>query len=352
METLREVYLFDRLVDQSTDSHIPSNVTFELTYGCNFACVHCLNPTHQAGVRELKTAEVCRILDEVRGLGVFLINFTGGELLTRPDLWTILDHAGEIGLVFSLFSNASLLTEDILKRLCTYPLVHFMTSIYGAQEETYEQMTQRPGSFSKFCGGLELLRQFSKMRTVVRMPVTRLNQHEIKEAETLVHSYGFRFQYSLEIHPRQDQNPAPLEYRLSPEEKFEIMKQFSEGFSRETEEAACARQPENEKFIDCACGKSQFAITPFGEMNLCTGFPMPRYDLRMGSIQEGWEVLKKIVREARGNERYECPTCSLKPFCRQGRNDAWLETGDPSPCLPHFKELARLESESYSRSAR
>ena len=83
-------------------------------------------------------------------------------------------------------------------------------------------------------------------------------------------------------------------------------------------------------------------------MNLCTAFPIPRYDLTNGTVKEGWEILKQTVDQAHPNQRYECPTCEVRPYCRQGRNDAWLETGDMSSCLPHYKEWAELEHHTHA----
>jgi hypothetical protein len=83
-------------------------------------------------------------------------------------------------------------------------------------------------------------------------------------------------------------------------------------------------------------------------MNLCVAFPIPKYDLRRGRVKDGWEMLKRTVGCASPNERDECPGCELRPACRQGRNDAWLETGDMSLCLPHFKDLARLETRRHA----
>jgi radical SAM protein with 4Fe4S-binding SPASM domain len=102
----------------------------------------------------------------------------------------------------------------------------------------------------------------------------------------------------------------------------------------------------DDRFIECACGQTRFAVTPYGEMNLCVAFPIPRYNLRTGTVREGWDLLKRTVDEAQPNKRYECPTCEVRPFCAQGRSDAWLETGDMSRCLPHFKEWASLEKQS------
>ncbi|MCZ6770310.1 MAG: hypothetical protein O7D93_13800, partial [Acidobacteria bacterium] len=53
------------------------------------------------------------------------------------------------------------------------------------------------------------------------------------------------------------------------------------------------------------------------------------------------------VDSALPSQAYECPSCDVRDYCRQGPRDALLEKGDVSPCLPYFKELASLEKQTY-----
>ncbi len=102
-----------------------------------------------------------------------------------------------------------------------------------------------------------------------------------------------------------------------------------------------------EGFFRCRCGKSSMAVTPYGEMNLCINFPVPQYNLRTGDVSSGWKALVEYVDSASPSQAYECPSCSVQDYCRQGPRDALLETGDFSPCLPYFKELASSEKQTY-----
>jgi len=174
------------------------------------------------------------------------------------------------------------------------------------------------------------------------MPVMTDNAHEIQDARTLVEGMGIKFQYCLDIHPKTNGDTSPLEHRLSPSDKVRIDLAMLGPPDQAAVDEPCAK---NGSFIECPCGQTKFAITPYGEMNLCVGFPIPKYDLRKGTVKEGWEVLKRTVDGARPNEHYECPTCDVRARCRQGRNDAWLATGDMSVCLPHYKEFATLEKQ-------
>ncbi len=323
----------------------PESVTFELTYGCNLRCVHCYNPTHRALPQELTKEEIFSILAQLAALGVLHLHFSGGEPCVRPDAFEIFRQAKRLGFVLHLLSNATRIRPTTAAELQALGFESINLSIYGATKATYERVTQIPGSYESFIGALESLAQ-TTLRVIVRMPVMNENAHEILEARTLVERMGIKFQYCLDIVPKSNGDTAPLAHRLDPAEKVRIDQSFLDAYHREAPEPVCAS---NGSFIDCSCGRNRFAITPYGEMNLCVAFPIPKYDLRKGTVKEGWEVLKQTVDEATPNERYECPTCDVRVHCRQGRSDAWLETGNMSVCLPHFKEFAILEGRLFDK---
>ena len=82
-------------------------------------------------------------------------------------------------------------------------------------------------------------------------------------------------------------------------------------------------------------------------MNLCVSFPTPQYDVHRGTVADGWQTLVGLVDRvsAAPGDQYECPECPVRPHCRQGPSDAWLETGRMDTCLPYHKELATLIKE-------
>ncbi len=332
---------FDALSAKAREIRSPESVTFELTYGCNLRCVHCYNPTHKVLPQELTTEEVFSLLDQLVDLGVIELHFSGGEPLVRPDAFDIFRRAKRHGFILYLLSNATRITSPVADALRDIGFYSINVSLYGTTRTTYELVTGIPGSYEPFIQGLQCLAS-RKLPVVVRMPVMIENAHEIHDARALVEGMGFKFQYCLDITPKTDGDLSPLAHRLSPAEKACIDRDMiGRQDGRPTAEESCTAATRD--FISCACGHSRFAITPYGEMNLCAAFPIPKFDLRKGTVKEGWEVLKQTVDEARPNEHDECPTCPVRPSCRQGRSDAWLETGDMSVCLPHYKEFAILE---------
>jgi radical SAM protein with 4Fe4S-binding SPASM domain len=344
MRQLNAQAYLDAVSTRAGQTRQPDHATIELTYGCNLRCLHCYNPTHRALPHELTTAEVCSILTQMAELGVLTVSLSGGEPSLRPDIETILRHARRAGLLVSLLSNATRMTPAFGSLLDEIGVSHLFISIYGATPATYERMTGVPGSFAHFLQGLACLSRRA-FAVTVRMPVTTVNWTEVDACQHLVESHGFKFQYSLDIHPRTDGDPAPLSFRLAPDRKAELdSRKLGKPQSGQAPDTCSSDEP----FISCACGRSRFAVTPYGEMNLCVAFPTPKYDLRTGTLREGWTILKHTVDLAQPTAQYECAACDVNRYCRQGRSDAWLETGDMSACLPHFKEWATLEHRTHA----
>ncbi|MGH7206013.1 MAG: radical SAM/SPASM domain-containing protein [Nitrospiraceae bacterium] len=345
MRHLSSEQFIDALSAKARKMRSPESVTFELTYGCNLRCVHCYNPTHRALPHELTKEEIVSILRQLADLGVVQLHFTGGEPLVRPDAFDIYGQAKRLGFVLYLLSNATRITSPAADALQELEFYSITISIYGATKAAYEQVTQVPGSYEQFLRGLDCLAS-RKLPVIVRMPVLIGNAGEVRDARRLVEGYGFKFQYCLDIIAKTNGDSSPLSHRLSPSDKVRINQAMLGSLHKPMTDPSCAA---NGTFIECSCGQSRFAITPYGEMNLCVAFPIPKYDLRKGTVKDGWEVLKQTVDRARPNEQYECPTCDVRTHCRQGRNDAWLETGDMSMCLPHYKEWASLEKRMHDR---
>ena len=93
-----------RLVDQfELGLDAPICLTWELTYACNLACVHCLSSSGRRDPRELTTEQCKAVIDELERMQVFYVNIGGGEPTVRPDFWELVDYATahNVGVKFS-----------------------------------------------------------------------------------------------------------------------------------------------------------------------------------------------------------------------------------------------------------
>src|SRR5204863_9395357 len=76
----------------------PALATLLVTYRCNLRCRVCDLPDRavarrKAGDRELSTAELRAVLDDLRAIGALGVGVTGGEPMLREDLFELLAHA-------------------------------------------------------------------------------------------------------------------------------------------------------------------------------------------------------------------------------------------------------------------
>jgi len=121
-----------RLVDQfERGLDAPICLTWELTYACNLACVHCLSSSGRRDPRELSTAECKAVIDELQRMQVFYVNIGGGEPTVRKDFWELLDYATahQVGVKFS--TNGSRIDAAAAARLAANDYVDVQVSIDG-----------------------------------------------------------------------------------------------------------------------------------------------------------------------------------------------------------------------------
>ena len=118
---------------------------------------------HDAGA-ELDFDRCCRFIDDLHQMGVFQINFGGGEPFLRHDFPDLLDYAHGKGITTCVSTNGTLLDDTIVERLKQMDLLYIQVSLDGASPETndglrgagsFERITRGHPSFSRdtACGG-------------------------------------------------------------------------------------------------------------------------------------------------------------------------------------------------------
>ena len=94
---------------------IPIEGTIETTYRCNLDCVHCY-VNEPAGSREERERELSlerlkELVDEIVAEGTLFVLFTGGEVLVRPDFPDLYLYARSKGLLVTIFTNGTMITD-------------------------------------------------------------------------------------------------------------------------------------------------------------------------------------------------------------------------------------------------
>jgi pyrroloquinoline quinone biosynthesis protein E len=114
---------------------LPLAVLAEITHRCPLHCPYCSNPVNlERASAELTTQEWKRLIDEITGLGVLQIHFSGGEPLVRADLIDLVRHATAAGLYTNLITSGVLLNREKLAALAAAGLEHVQISFQDADE--------------------------------------------------------------------------------------------------------------------------------------------------------------------------------------------------------------------------
>src|SRR5579863_1569802 len=114
----------------------PICLTWELTYACNLACVHCLSSSGRRDPAELTPAEARGVVDELVDLQVFYVNVGGGEPMLRPDFFDLVGYAVERGVGVKFSTNGTRLTAARARQLAAMDYLDVQISIDGANEAT------------------------------------------------------------------------------------------------------------------------------------------------------------------------------------------------------------------------
>jgi mycofactocin radical SAM maturase len=167
----------------------PICLTWELTYGCNLACVHCLSSSGRRDPRELDTAQAMAVIAELARLQVFYVNVGGGEPTIRPDFMDLVDYAVGHGVGVKFSTNGGTMTEERARRLAATDYLDIQVSVDGASPATNDPV-RGEGSFAAACRAMELLAGAGFGAFKVSTVVTRLNIPELDDLLALADRYG------------------------------------------------------------------------------------------------------------------------------------------------------------------
>lgn len=331
----------------------PLSVSIEVTRRCPLDCLHCYNnlpmADHEARRQELSTEEHLQLLNDLADLGCLWVLYTGGEIFARKDFLEIYAHARQKGFLITLFTNGTLITEKVADYLQSCPPFAIEITLYGRTKETYEALTGIEGSYERCLRGIALLRERGLPLKLKTVPTT-INKHEIVAMKDFVEQeLGLNFAFDSLINPRIDCSQSPLAVRLSPEEVVVLDLHWPK---LATEHRAAAERDiqqntppaQHETVYSCGGGVNSFALDPYGHMSICVLSHQDTYDIRSGSVKEGWEQFLLRVRTRERKRISRCVKCRIRSLCSMCPANGELENGDPESPVDFLCEVAHLRA--------
>jgi mycofactocin radical SAM maturase len=351
-----------RLVDHfEAGLDAPICLTWELTYACNLACVHCLSSSGRRDPRELSTEECRAVIDELEAMQVFYVNIGGGEPTVRRDFWDLLDYATahHVGVKFS--TNGSRITPQIAARLAADSYVDVQISLDGATPEVNDRV-RGAGSYDTALRAMGHLRDAGMCNFKISVVVTRENVSELDAFKAIADDHGAQLRITRlrpsgrgadvwdELHPTGAQQRELYDWLVAHGEDVLTGDSFFH---------LSAYGQALPGLGMCGAGRVVCLIDPIGDVYAC---PFAIHDAFLagnirtpGGFAEVWRESELFTRLRAPQSGGLCESCGFYDKCRGGCMAAKFFTGlpldgpDPECALGHGEAL--LAGRDGDRSA-
>ena len=332
----------------------PVNGTFELTERCNLACRMCYvcQSSNDAARRakELSMGEWLDLSRQAVDNGMVFLLLTGGEVFVRHDFFELYTPLTRMGLILTLFTNGTLITDAVAARLAEAPPSRTEITLYGATAATYEAITGVPGSYARCCAGIEALVK-RRVPLGLKTTVTRQNVAELDAMRQMAHNWGLPFSGGWLLSNRRDGAMSNVaDCRLSASECVALEATDRASATEWTETALREPSSSDGRSFFCQAGQAAFVVNPQGEMNACIDLPLPAARPLDIGFHAAWLAVQRFVDSAPPLASL-CLACDERGFCPSCPAWSQLETGTLTDPVPYLCEIARVRKDRYGRPA-
>ena len=335
----------------ATGLDAPICLTWELTYACNLACVHCLSSSGRRDPRELSTAEAKAVIDELQRMQVFYGNIGGGEPTVRSDFWELVDYATahQVGVKFS--TNGVRIDAAAAARLASSDYVDVQISLDGATAAVNDAV-RGAGSFDMAVAALQHLQDAGFKDSKISVVCTRQNIGQLDLFKELADRFGATLRLTRlrpsgrgadvwdELHPTMAQQ----------RELYDWLVAHGEGvLTGDSVFHLSAFGSALPGLNLCGAGRVVCLIDPVGDVYAC---PFAIHDAFLagnvrspGGFREVWQHSELFAELRQPQSGGACASCQHYDSCQGGCMAAKFFTGlpldGPDPeCVQGYGELA------------
>ena len=314
-----------------------TTAAIETTNVCNFRCPHCY--VDKADSKNLSCQDIKNIIDELYELNTCNLLFTGGEVLTHKFFKDFYLYAYKKGFIITINTNGSLIDDSLMEFIKRTPPYSIEISLYGHNQETFENFTKTKVSFESIVSTLEKLKKAS-VNVMCKSVITNTNKSHYKDIEKICKNLNIPFKKDYIAFPQLDKSYAFNPEQIEPEEAIELLK----------EDSNCQKQYlkifdesiENKEFVfQCRKNNDGLFFSSDGNINICPCMQSVSYKYEKGNLFNSVISLQKLG-DIKFNENSKCKNCKYISLCRYCPAKFYLTTGDyqtPPKWFCDFGEL-------------
>jgi len=304
------------------------------------------------GHPDFSTEEAYRVLDDIVSYAQPVVVLSGGEPLTRKDVFEIAQYGTSKGLRMCLATNGILVTDDICEKIKASGIRIVSLSLDGADETVHDDFRSQKGAFA---GTVNAARLFKKhgIEFIINSSFTKRNQEQIPLVYKLAKELGATAWYMFMIVPT-GRGEEIMNELISKEDYDKILDWH---YDMEKEEDLLLVRPtcaphyyrvtlqrakeDGEKFKKrtlkfstggskgCLAGQLICLIDVDGNVLPCSYFNLPAGNVREKSFKEIWEG-SELFKDLRDFKKYKgrCGSCEYVNVCGGCRARAYSVYGD------------------------
>ncbi|MFC1705555.1 radical SAM/SPASM domain-containing protein [Planctomycetota bacterium] len=300
----------------------PEQAVVDPTNRCNNNCIGCWTnspllldkaPPQQWFEQALPTKVAIQLIRDLSALQTERIRFSGGgEPFCHPDMMELLKEAKQEGLICSVTTNFTLVSEEVLDELLAIEIDELTVSLWAATPTTYSRVhpNKTPRTFERITDRLLRLSQAKSSHPKVTLAhvVCGLNFGEVLQMYDYARHVGAEGLYYTVLDPVAGRTDGLL---LRPEHQDQVLSQIGavkerrksegpdairidnfHGFVRRVEKNDPVRGFYDLPVIDeipCYVGWIFCRILPNGDVSpCCRGVQIPLGNLHRDSFRQIW----------------------------------------------------------------
>ena len=338
---------------------------WNFTNRCNLSCLHCYSKATLDSKDLLSTNDILANLPKLKESGVKFLIFSGGEPLTRHDLFEIANSCKELGIVTYLSTNGLYVKNSNAKKILdTFNYVGI--SIDGSPK-IHDKFRGLEGAFEESMKAVKLLNSYNLSKVGIRFTITKETLPDLEfifelcEKEHIPKIYISHLVYSgrgldnLEMDISKEQRVKAVNFII--DKAFEYYKNgrdieivtgnmemdaivFLDRFAKEYPELKSEMVKRLKSWGGNSAGRKLLNIDSKGNVKPDPFFPYTIGNLLKDDFRDIWsgensEMLQKLRIHPRELEG-KCKECKYLDICNGGsRSRAWaiydnLWAQDPS----------------------
>jgi radical SAM protein with 4Fe4S-binding SPASM domain len=333
----------------------PVVVAWEITRACPLACAHCRAAAqHRPHPAELTTEEGLELVaDLARSHPGAVLILTGGEPLTRPDVFDLARAGDRLGLQMALSVDVGrLLTPETCARIREAGVRRVSFSIHFPDAERSDRFASTPGFFEGALWGLANLRA-AGVPFQLHTSVMRSNARELPRIHRLAKELGaagWELFFlvptgrgaglaSEELSPEGQERVLSWLYRLQRRSPFPVKQICAPHFRRvEVQQSKASGERRTGRIAPrlsltsrgCLSGNGFAFVSHVGDVQGCGFLPLSVGNVRDRSFSELYRDAP-LFQAFRDPMRLggDCGVCEFRAVCGGCRARAYAATGDP-----------------------